>query len=131
MKEHGVYTIETHGRVLFIDAEGPWNTESVMSYKRDMHEATLAMGSDPWAVIAVLHGECLFTPEAESEMVAMAEHRIQYGMKCVALVSSDVIGRSMVERQFGRIYRTAGVECQFFHDNDSAFRWLRSKGYHA
>lgn len=129
MREHGVYTIETHGRILFIDAEGPWNTESVRAYKQDMLEATVSMGSDPWALIAVLHGESLFTPEAEQEMTAMVEWRKRYGMSCAALVSSYSIGRSMVERQFGRIYTETGVSYRFFDTSEQAFEWLKAQGF--
>lgn len=129
MQAHGVFTVKPLGQIVFVDAEGPWNQESAKAYRQALFDAIESMAGCPWALLVVLHGQSMMTPEAEQEMVALVKARKEKGMRSVALVCGDTLGRSMIERQFSRIYQAADVQYTFVDDIDDAYAWLGQQGY--
>lgn len=130
MRAHGVYTVEKQGGVLFVDGRGPWNEETAYAYRQDLINAADSMGESPWAILVVMHGLCLLTPDTETEFIKLTRHRMSLGMTSTALVMSDVEGRRMTEDQFSRIYAEAGLsDFAFFDSTDDAYAWLELQGY--
>lgn len=129
MKPHGTYTIELVGKVLMIDASGPFNDDAVKGYSRDLKEFVEKLAPDPWALCAVFRGESLFTPEAEAELTAITLWRKEKGMKMVAVVFNSIKELSILRDQMARIYEKANIEYGFFNTKHDAFSWLARKGY--
>lgn len=130
MRAHGVFTVEKQGGILFVDGRGPWNEEAAHAYKQELVDAANSMGESPWAILVVMHGLCLLTPETEAEFIKLTRHRMSLGMTSTALVLSDTQGRKMTENQFSRIYAEAGLsDFAFFETAEEAYSWLDKQGY--
>ena len=124
LKIHGRYKIETRGRVLSVDATGPYNEEIVYEYRRELIASVEALAPDPWSMLVILHAESVFTPAAEMELTKLIKWRITKGMNKVGLVFIQPIGSEVIESQMSRIYDTAGVEHAYFDTIDNARVWL-------
>ena len=129
MKPHGIYTIESSGRILFVDATGPFNDEVIRRYLKELMAEIEALAPDPWAMFVIFRNVSLFTPEAERELTAVNKLRKDLGMEFIALVFLDIVGAEILRSQIDRIYESAGVEHAYFDSSAKAREWLAEKGY--
>ena len=129
MKSHGTYTIELVGRVLMIDAVGPFNEDAVKAYSKDLNTYIEKLAPDPWALCAVFRSESLFTPQAEEELKAVTRWRKEKGMKQVAVVFKDVKGLSILQDQMARIYEETNIPYAFFETKADAISWITPEAY--
>lgn len=129
MEPHGTYTIDLLGRVLMVDAKGPFNDDAVRDYSRDLAAFMERLAPDPWVLCAVFRNESLFTPEAEAELLAVTRMRVKKGMDAVAVVFKDIKCTRIAQDQLERIYQTADIRHAFFHEKQDALSWLSRQGY--
>jgi hypothetical protein len=126
---HGQYDIQIQGRILLVDATGPFNEAIVKSYLGDLQTAVETLAPEPWALLAVFHDVSLFTPEAEAELIRVTRWRVGKGLSRCALTLIDIVGAEIVKDQLSRIYAAAGLEFEFFERIDDARQWLENQGH--
>ncbi len=129
MRPHGTYTIELLGRIILVDAVGPFNDDAVKKYARDLSTFAEKLAPTPWALCAVFRNECLFTPDAEAELTAVTQWRKEMGMSVVAVVFKEVKERTILQAQMERVYKTTDLQYDFFNEKCDALSWLAQKGY--
>jgi hypothetical protein len=132
---HGYYKITTQGQVLYIDAYGPWNYQAACEFDtmvREQVEKNL-IGS-PWAMIACLHGEGIYTPDSIPLLQKLHSWRIQSGLRHIAIIhdTKKINGAMVTESQFNKVYE-ADQECtcieKYFDELADALIWIKQLGY--
>jgi hypothetical protein len=129
MKSHGHYEIESVGRVLYVDATGPFNEDTVMEKRADLRAAIESLSPDPWGLFVIFREVSLFTPAAEAELVKVTVWRKKMGMAAIAAVFVDVMGPEILAAQMKRVHSAAGVASGIFETTAEARAWLLEKGF--
>lgn len=123
-KAHGEFKIQIDGRIVVIEAEGPFNIELTQSFGPVAAEFTERMRGAPWGVLVIADGDFLLTPEAEE---AMREAEARYedgGRRVTAFVIGGAPWSQIVRSQWQRVYANNARQPQFFDDLSSARDWL-------
>lgn len=123
-RAHGGFKIDIDGRIVVIEAEGPFNLELTQSFGPVAAEFTERMRGAPWGVLVIANGDFLLTPEAEE---AMREAEARYedgGRRVTAFVIGGAPWNQIVRSQWQRVYSNNARQPQFFDDSVSAREWL-------
>ncbi|MBB6479370.1 hypothetical protein [Spirochaeta isovalerica] len=132
---HGHYEISVENKILFIEAYGPWNLEAAEEFDRIVREqVTVHLTGSPWAMIARLHGQGIYTPDSIPLLQELHMWRIASGLTHIAIIheNREDAGTGITEKQFNTIYKADPdrlCEERYFKDLDDAKTWLRSVGY--
>jgi len=86
---HGEYTIEKKGNILFIDAHGPFNDITAQLFSQEMYQTCKLFNGECWASLVTYYGNSIYTPEAESTLIALTKYRAKYGMIANASIILD------------------------------------------
>lgn len=121
---HGKYTIEKKGNILFIDARGPFNDITAQAFAKDMYQTCKLFNGEYWASLVTYYGNSIYTPEAESMLIALTKHRTKYGMIANASIILDSNCGDLQQMQLHRIYQAANMTFHVFSDINSAEKWL-------
>ena len=78
-KEHGVFIINIEAKLLFIDATGPFNEESVKHYNLALESSIARLETSQWKQIVSFHKLSIFTPEAENSLTEALINRRSRG----------------------------------------------------
>lgn len=111
--EHGSYTIELEDNILFTDAVGPFNEQSIEHYNRDIKNAIESIKSKKWAQIVVLHEISLLTPDAEKVFRKRLEYRKKMGLCVICLITNSCLASSLVQKQFSSMYSDFDIKHSF------------------
>ncbi len=133
---HGKYEVSVKKRLLVVDATGPWNLEAAQRFDglvRSQVSEKLDSGSS-WGMIALLHGQSIYTQEATPILEELHPWRVAHGLRHIAIVHSDSDPdvNSLTNYQFDRIYESdSSRRCvtRYFTNKKEAFKWLGSFGY--
>lgn len=123
-RAHGGFNIDIDGRIVVIEAEGPFNIELTQSFGPVAADFTERMRGAPWGVLVIANGDFLLTPEAEE---AMREAEARYedgGRRVTAFVIGGAPWSQIVRSQWQRVYAHNARKPEFFDDQDSARAWL-------
>ena len=120
----GEYSIEQKGNILFVDAHGPFNDVMAQLYAKDMYEVCSTFKGEWWASLVTYYGNALYTPEAESTLIALTKYRAQHGMIANASIILDSNCGDIQQMQLRRIYQGANMTFHVFCDINSAEKWL-------
>jgi len=123
-KEHGVFQVHVEAKVLFIDATGPFNEESVKQYNIALESCIKQLEASLWNQIVTFHQMSIFTPKAEELLTKTLIKRRSRGLTCCAAILCDVDFISSVKEQMSRCYLSAGVEHQYFDSMVKAQQWI-------
>ena len=123
-KEHGVFKVSVEAKLLFIDATGPFNEESVKYYNKALESCIRQLEASPWNQIVSFHKMSMFTPEAENRLTETLVKRRSRGLIYCAVILADVDFKSSVKEQMSRCYHSAGVEHQYFDSMANAKEWI-------
>jgi hypothetical protein len=63
--EHGLFKVKVEGKLLLVDATGPFNEELLIKYQKALESCIQTLELSEWNQIITLHQLRLFTPEAE------------------------------------------------------------------
>ncbi|MBN2617502.1 MAG: hypothetical protein JXR64_04225, partial [Spirochaetales bacterium] len=132
---HGNYIVEANGNILYVEAYGPWNLESAVDFEQMVKsEVTNKLSKSYWAMVALIHGQGLYTPDAMPVINALHLWRIENGLRHIAIVLSKdpASGSTITEHQFNTIYKqTTNGECisRYFYTKEEAYNWLETEGY--
>jgi hypothetical protein len=121
---HGEYSIEQKGNILFVDAHGPFNDVTAQLYAKDMYKVCSSFKGECWASLVTYYGNALYTPEAESTLIALTKYRAQHGMIANASIILDSNCGDIQHMQLRRIYQSANMTFHVFCDINSAEKWL-------
>lgn len=134
--EHGQYLISKDHKVLFVDATGPWNLEAAQYFDQQIRESVRRWFQDTqWAMIALLHGQGVYTDESTSILEELHVWRVENGLRHIAIVYSQDSQQSatVTEFQFNSIYKrekTGLCETKYFSSLKDAIDWLSIYGYY-
>lgn len=124
-RSHGEYHIKVLDDVLYIDAEGPFNSEAVHDFQANIGKAVTLLEAKPrWYQLAILHNMSIFTEAAIADLVEVARWRMSKGLVASAVVTRDVVGVQLARKQLGDMYRQLGMEHQFFDTENAAIQWI-------
>jgi len=121
---HGEYTIEKKGNILFIDARGPFNDITAQLFSQEMYQTCKLFNGECWASLVTYYGNSIYTPEAESTLIALTKYRAKYGMIANASIILDSNCGDLQQMQLRRIYQTSNMTFHVFCDVNSAEKWL-------
>ncbi|NMP30925.1 hypothetical protein HII17_05050 [Thalassotalea sp. M1531] len=119
-RRHGSFEIKCEGNTLIVDAQGPFNKETIQDYQLALTAAIDQMNDSSWQQIIIMREESIFTPEALEQMYAVTHYRKSRGLNFSAIVFVQSSARTLIEHQLQNIYCEVGIEHQFFDDYDEA-----------
>ena len=126
---HGRYSIKADGNIIIVDAEGPYNEEMVLAYKKDYQQAMIEICEQYkyWSQITYLNHESILLPEAEAVLTELNCFKKSKGMTHGVIILVDVEAPHLVESQYQRIYRAAGMVLNIASDIEEAKAWLKDE----
>ncbi|WP_157470762.1 hypothetical protein [Colwellia sp. PAMC 20917] len=122
--EHGLFKVKIEGKILLIDAIGPFNEELIIKYKGALESCIQNLEVSKWNQIIILHKLSLFTPEAEQALIQTLNNRRARGLIACAIIFVDVEGESLIKAQMSHCYNKTDVKHQFMSSIDDAKKWL-------
>ncbi|QOL26707.1 hypothetical protein LP316_05250 [Thalassotalea sp. LPB0316] len=118
------YKITAQGNILFVDASGPFDFETMLEYKSETLDAVEKIKDKPWGCIACFHGGGVFSPEAEEELIALTKERMKKNMAALATVLQDSQQADIQQMQLSRVYERCNTKYHIFSDVKAAEQWL-------
>jgi hypothetical protein len=121
---HGTLQLSLDGPILVVEGSGPWNVESLN------HSAIIAkpfaqqLKGKHWGVIAILHGQAVYVPEAAAGLTAVVKRDRLNGRVASAVMLDDCESPEFSKEHIANIYREAGEPFQFFSQYGDAKKWL-------
>jgi hypothetical protein len=125
---HGNFILRTQGRILRVDAWGPWNLECTLAYSQRMIECIRLLVS-PYAILAVSHEQPILSPEAEKVLQDNVRQRVNLGCGAQATVLTERSGQHIAHSQYERIYTSEGIPYGLFTTLRTAQEWLVECGF--
>ena len=123
-EEHGIFEVKVEGRLLLVEATGPFNKELIKQYQEALKSCISALQGSSWNQIITLHDMSLFTPEAEQALTSSLIERHNKGLKSYGVVIGDVNCKVLVSAQMSRCYQKANVKHKYFSSLEEAKGWL-------
>ena len=123
MNDH-TYKITAQDNILFVDASGPFDFDTMLQYKSETLEAIEKLKHKPWGCIACFHGSGVFSPEAEEELVLLTRERMRKNMAALATVIQDSGQADIQQMQLSRVYESCNTKYHIFSDVKAAKTWL-------
>jgi hypothetical protein len=123
---HGKYSIRQCGRVVRVDAWGPWNVEQTRDFAQHLKTCMETMRK-PFAMLTVWHLEPLLGPDAEALLKESVRDRAL--LDCAAQATVLLDSAIVAEAQYRRIYFHEGLRCGIFHQLAPAIGWLIGRGF--
>ncbi|WJG09374.1 hypothetical protein [Aliiglaciecola sp. LCG003] len=121
---HGSLQLKLDGQILQVEGTGPWNLESLQQTGESASGLIERLADKPWAVIVILHGECIYVPAAMQYLIDVVAQEKQIGRIATAILVDDCDLPMFAESHLSEIYRSAGETFRFFHDVTEAKQWL-------
>jgi hypothetical protein len=122
--EHGLFEVKIAGKLLLVDATGPFNEELLIQYQKALESCIQTLEVSEWNQVITLHQLSLFTPEAEQMLANTLINRKSRGLMASAIVLMDAEGESLIKTQMSRCYNRAEVKHNFTTSIDNAKKWL-------
>ena len=125
---HGKFSVRSCGRVVRVDAWGPWNREQTLDYAQQLGTCIATMRR-PFAMLSVWHAEPLLGPDVEAVLKDSVRQRASMGCVAQATVLLDRSAAVVAEAQYRRVYFHEGLRCGIFQEVTPAIGWLISRGF--
>lgn len=117
-------TLSDEHPILFLDGEGPFNEEFLLSYGQHIQqyrEQIAKLGI--WGSLASIQGEALLSPVTRTLMIANIRAAVESGLVATALCLPK--GCSGLSRQFwDEVYQESGILYHLFSDREEGLQWL-------
>lgn len=127
MKRTGRIWAVAKDNFVLLRAIGPWSKESLTRFAKTIGQDISIPASESWGTLALLYGESILTPQAESTFRKSHKWLFENGMKYVAVMVADAPATPLVKHQFTRLYQECGIQSQFFNDETLAMQWLQDR----
>ncbi|GAA0810824.1 hypothetical protein KO495_07200 [Colwellia sp. D2M02] len=122
--QHGQYTIEHQDNILIVDAAGPFNDETAKHYHQDITQLINELSGEAWGSLVTFHGNSIFTPDAEQQLIETTRYRQERGMIAIAVVITNSAYADIQQMQLQRIYRQCRIDFHVFSEVSRAKSWL-------
>lgn len=121
---HGTLQLSLDGLILVVEGSGPWNVESLSDSGTIAKPLARQLQGKHWGVIAILHGQAVYVPEAAAELTAVVKQNRLNGRVASALMVDDCESPEFTKQHIANIYREAGEPFKFFSQYSDAKEWL-------
>ncbi len=121
---HGSVELRRHGRILEVEGTGPWNLESLSQSGQQAIPLLDQLSGSPWAVMVVLHGECIYVHDAAKRLSNIIREEKSLGRMATAILVNDCHSPNFAKSHLSQIYTAGGETFEFFDDIDLARHWL-------
>ena len=125
---HGEYSIRTSGRMLRVDAYGPWNLERTRDYAQNL-TSCMAQMPRPFGMLLISHRQPILGPDGEAALAETVRARVLLGCVAQATVLLDSATVVVAEAQYRRVYVPAGLRYAIFYEIAPAEQWLVENGF--
>lgn len=125
---HGEYTLKRCGRVVRVDAWGPWNVECTTSYVEQLDSCMTAMPR-PFGVLMVSHVQPVLSPEAEEILRHNVRRCVLLGCAAQAIVLLDPSTEFLARSQYRNMHALEGLRHAIFYSVSPAAQWLIDCGF--
>jgi len=122
--EHGLFEVKIEGKLLLVDATGPFNKELLIQYEKALDTCIRTLEVSEWNQVITLHQLSLFTPEAEQVLTNTVINRRSRGLIACAIVLMNVEGESLIKTQMSRCYDHARVKHNYTASIHDANKWF-------
>lgn len=126
-RAHGSLEVKVDGRLLVLEGTGPWNLESLHDSGKIAAPIVEPLLGKPWGVIATIHGEPIYVPEAAEKLAQIVRSDKVQGRVASALLVDACNSPQFAKNHIGEIYRAAGETFEFFTDYKQAKHWVMDK----
>ncbi|MDO6694331.1 hypothetical protein Q4574_13635 [Aliiglaciecola sp. 3_MG-2023] len=124
---HGTLDLFVKDRILRLEGTGPWNLESLDESGEQANPMLEQLVQEPWAVLVILHGECIYVHEAGQRLTEIVRKEKTMNRIASAILVNDCDSPNFAKQHIGAIYQNAGEQFEFFDDVDSAETWLKEQ----
>lgn len=125
-RTQGSYSFSINNNILIVNAEGPFDEETIQQYLLDSKAATEKIQHEPWAILTTFSGKGVLTPEAEQALINITKERKKNNLMAVTVVIKNNLQADLQQTQLARIYELCHVTANFFSNEKTAFQWLNS-----
>lgn len=122
----GSYSLSVKNNILIVNAEGPFDEETIQQYLLDSKAATEEIQHQPWAILTTFSGKGVLTPEAEQALINITKERKKNNLMAVTVVIKNNLQADLQQTQLARIYELCHVTANFFSNETTAYQWLNS-----
>jgi hypothetical protein len=123
--EHGSYQVTFDGHIILINATGPWNEETALSYAEEIKTLQRKVSGACLGIVFVVQGESIGTPDAKEALQELQQWRVKEGYVWpTAMVFLDTDRRFLYEAIFRDLYKLSPMPPRFFPAIDQAKKWL-------
>ncbi|MFA3790928.1 hypothetical protein AB6T38_07405 [Aliiglaciecola sp. SL4] len=124
---HGTLDLFVKDRILRLEGTGPWNLESLDESGELADPMIEELIKQPWAVLVILHGECIYVHEAGQRLTEIVRREKTQNRVATAILVNDCDSPNFAQQHIGDIYKNAGEKFKFFDNEDSAEIWLKQQ----
>jgi undecaprenyl pyrophosphate synthase len=122
---HGIFQVKDsdHQNIIIVDATGPFNHQAVHIYRQQIVDR-LPNINGYWAQLNIANQNCLYTPEAELELLSLTAFKRENGMRFAAVLFKECLCKTLIEEKIKKFYYTHNIICKIFLDQNEAMHWL-------
>ena len=122
----GSYKLSKTDNILIVEAQGPFDEETINQYLHDIKTLVEDIKDKPWGTLAIFSGNGIFTPDAEQALIEITRQRAQNNMIAIATVIKESHQADLQQMQLSRVYQACNISASFFSSEEMAKRWLTS-----
>ncbi len=128
MQAHGSFNLTVNNQVLIANISGAWNEEESWLYFEKVKEVAQTIIHKPWALLLLMNGWELGTPETERATKEMVKWVSTHGLNKVAEVYEP---SPLLQLHIERIVKEGPdeIERRHFINEKEAIAWLASNGF--
>ena len=128
MLAHGSFDLTVDNQVLIARISGAWNEEESWLYFERVKEIIQPIMKQPWALLLLMNGWELGTPETEQVTKEMVRWVSSHGLYKVAEVYNP---NMLIQLHIERIVKEGPdeIERRHFINEKEAIAWLASNGF--
>jgi hypothetical protein len=124
---HGTLQISLDGPILVVEGTGPWNAESLNLSANVAKPLAVQLKGNNWGVIAILHGQAVYVPDAAAGLVEVVKQDKINGRIATAVLADSCESPDFTKEHIANIYHEAGEHFEFFSEYGDAKEWLLAK----
>ena len=121
---HETLKVSVEDNIIFIEAEGPWNSEYLDHLHQKLLWALTQVDLRNYATILTPIGEALTVESVQVQHIEFIRHSQS---KTVAINLDHCTTSLLAENLFSKIYRTAGFKYAFFDNAFDARLWVEKQ----
>jgi len=128
---HGIFQVKDtlNPNIIIVDATGPFNLQAVQAYHQQIVDK-LPSFTGYWAQLNIANQNCLYTPEAELELIKLTNFKSKNNLRFAAILFKNCLCKTLIEEKIKAFYSKHNIICNIFSDQDDAMHWLTTSLNH-